>query len=364
MNAVRYVVFRADSSHDIGSGHVMRCLTLASALQERGVETSFICREHDGNLIDMIEKKGIPVYRLPPPDIGFIVDTSPAHAAWLGASCEDDASQTIDSIKNTDLQPDWLVIDHYAIDDRWENSLRNLVKRIMVIDDLADRNHECDLLLDQNIADKMYERYIEKVSDNCVMLLGPEYALLQPDYAKLHSSVNPRVGSIKRIFIFFGSTDEFNMTGKSLHAFLSLERTDIDVDVVVSDDSPYIKDIRVLADKYTNIHLYRKLPTLASLMMKADLCIGAAGATSWERLCMGLPSLVITIANNQLAIAKSLDDLRLVKLLGHYDNIEQSSIKRELAELLEDKLNNNWSISCQKVVDGKGVSRVINAISL
>jgi UDP-2,4-diacetamido-2,4,6-trideoxy-beta-L-altropyranose hydrolase len=361
---VPQIVFRTDASPTIGTGHVMRCLTLAGALAKKGTVVSFICREHAGHLCDLIEAQGFRVHRLPPPDGGFEAGTTPAHAAWLGATWREDADQTGAAIKTLGGKPDWLVVDHYALDSRWERALRPLVERIFVIDDLADRTHDCDLLLDQNLFADMQTRYASKVPADCRLLLGPEYALLQPIYAELHDRILPREGPVRCIPISFGGADRENLTGRALAAFLSLNRPDIDVDVVISDSSPYVTEIQAQTSGHTNIHLHGNLPTLAPLMARADLAIGAAGTTSWERLCLGLPALVVTLAENQRPIADELHRAGLVRWLGHKDEVSEQDIEQALAEQIEEGIDIEWSLRCRAAVDGRGVDRVGAVLSI
>jgi UDP-2,4-diacetamido-2,4,6-trideoxy-beta-L-altropyranose hydrolase len=279
-----------------------------------------------------------------------------AHAHWLGTSQAQDATDTIHALSNQ--MCDWLVVDHYALDFRWESALRPSVGRIMVIDDLADRVHDCDLLLDQNLVAQMRTRYTDKVPANCGMLLGPKYALLQPIYADLHNCISPRKGQIRRIFIFFGGVDGDNLTGHTLAAFLHLNRKDIDVDVVITANSPHAEAIRRQVAGEGHIHLHSDLPTLALLMIKADLAIGAGGATSWERLCLGLPTLVVTLADNQRPIADELSQRDLIRWLGHLYTVEQTTIAQVLGELIQQGLDESWSQRCLAVIDGNGAKRV------
>jgi len=351
-------LIRADASTSIGTGHIMRCLALANALAKKGADISFICRKHDGHLCDLIKEQGFMVRRLPKPVEGFETEATPAHAAWLGATWQEDAKQTSAVIKTLDVKPDWLVVDHYGLDHRWEHALRPLVGRIFVIDDLADRTHDCDLLLDQNLVADMHTRYTNKVSADCSLLLGPEYALLQPIYAELHGRIPPRDGPIRRILISFGGADRDNLTGRALAAFLSLNRSDIDADVVISGSSPYAPEIRDQVAGHANIHLHGDLPTLAPLMTRADLAIGAAGTTSWERLCLGLPALVVTLAENQRPVANGLHRQGLVRWLGHKDEVPEQGIRSALAELIEEGIDEEWSLRCRSSVDGKGVDRI------
>jgi len=358
MSAPGTFLIHVDASTSIGTGHVMRCLTLGSALAQNGADVSFICREHEGHLCDLIEERGFMVHRLSAPADGFRAEAEPFHAAWLNASWQEDAEQTIAVIKTLGVKPGWLVIDHYALDHRWESALRPLVGRIFVIDDLADRTHDCDLLLDQNVFADMQTRYTGKVPKDCRLLLGPEYAPLQPIYAELHNCTPPRGGPVQRILISFGGVDRDNLTGRALAAFLSMNRPDTDVDVVISSSSPYASEIQNLVAGCANIHLHGNLPSLAPLMAKADLAIGAAGTTSWERLCLGLPALVVTLAENQRPIAGGLHQEGLVRWLGHKDEVSEQSIRKDLTELIERGIDEGWSLHCQSTVDGKGITRI------
>lgn len=365
MLSPRNIIFRVDASLEIGTGHVMRCLTLAEAMRERGCECQFICREHSGNLIDLISERGFTTHGLPAADVEQDLAhglDSPAHAAWLGADWGTDAAQVRAAIGQ--MEVDWLVVDHYAIDERWERELRPFYRKLMVIDDLADRNHDCDLLLDQNLVEGWQERYYGKVPDNCALLLGPEYSLLQPMYAKLHDRIPPREGPIRRILVYFGGADTENLTGITISAFESLESEDVSMDVVINPASPHAESIRKLAAKDGRIRLHERLPSLAHLMAKADFAVGAGGATSWERCCLGLPSAVITLAENQRPIAAELHKLRLVQWLGHKDEVDEHTMAEALRRLMENGLESGWSERCGYTVDGKGTTRVSSLLIL
>ncbi|MGH8548834.1 MAG: UDP-2,4-diacetamido-2,4,6-trideoxy-beta-L-altropyranose hydrolase [Methylococcales bacterium] len=358
------IAFRVDASVRIGTGHIMRCIALANALREHGAAVFFVCREHEGHLFDLLEERGFAVSRLPAPKVGTQTEDTPAHATWLGASWQEDAEQTSGAIEAAGAKPDWLVVDHYALGSRWESALRTSVERIMVIDDLADRVHDCDLLLDQNLVAQMHTRYAGKVPPVCGMLLGPECALLQPIYAELHDRTPPRKGPIRRIFIFFGGADSDNLTGRTLAAFLHLNLPDIEVDVVITASSPHAEVIRRQVVGHGNIHLHSDLPTLALLMIKADLALGAGGATSWERLCLGLPSLVVTLSENQRLIADELSRRDLIRWLGHQDMVDQTAIAQVLGELIQQGLDEGWSRRCLAAVDGNGIKRVCSALTV
>jgi UDP-2,4-diacetamido-2,4,6-trideoxy-beta-L-altropyranose hydrolase len=256
-------VIRADASLTIGTGHVMRSLTLADALRRRAVSVTFVCRQHHGHLSDLIAQRGFDVVRLPEPLAGVRSSMVGGHEGWLGAAWDDDATQTRAAIERLGRRPDWLVVDHYAIDHRWEGALRPSVERIFVIDDLADRPHDCDLLLDQNLFAEMQSRYDDKVPRGCPLMLGPQFALLQPVYGELHRRMPPRAGLIQHLLIFFGGADRENLAGRSLSAVLSLKRTDLEVDVVITANCPHADSIRKQVAEHNHVHLHVGVPTLA-----------------------------------------------------------------------------------------------------
>jgi UDP-2,4-diacetamido-2,4,6-trideoxy-beta-L-altropyranose hydrolase len=338
------VVFRADASLDIGYGHVKRCLTLAHALRERGDTVSFICASRPGDLRQLIRGEGVEVQT---------IDDSPV---W-----SDDAKQTRAALSGGG-KPDWLVVDHYGFDAGWEKLLRGSARRLMVIDDLADRPHDCDLLLDQNLVGGMKSRYDGKVPAGCRTLLGPRYAMVQAEYARRHGQARIRSGKIERILISFGGADTSGLAARSLSAFLQLGREDVGVDIVVRAEQRDIGKIESIAGGKKNIRVHRDVPTLAPLMAEADLAIGAGGSTSWERLCLGLPSIVITIAENQRPIAEALQEAMLVKWLGGGSEASEADIAASLEDLLVSGLDGEWSARCLAVVDGLGVTRVVAAL--
>lgn len=356
------VAVRADASARIGAGHVMRCLTLAEALRERGAEVHFVCRAHAGHMAARIEAAGFPVSLLPapPPALAPVADAD--YAAWLGVPAETDAHETVAALDG--WRPHWLIVDHYALDARWERALRPHCERMLVIDDLADRDHDADLLLDQNLVADMDGRYDGRVPPHCGRLLGPDYALLQPGYAELHPRTPPRTGRIQRIFVFFGMADGANLTGRTIAAFLALQRPDIGLDVVIDPESAHAAALREQATAHGPIALHGPLPSLAPLMMKADLAIGAAGATSWERCCLGLPSLVVTLAENQTPIAAALDRQRCIRWLGHRDTVSDAMLTSALQEALLSGLASEMSRRGLALVDGRGTERVAGIMAL
>jgi len=351
------VVFRVDSSAKIGTGHVIRCLTLANTLKVKGAEVIFICRDHQGHIREKIIQQGFKVILLKSDGEFDSFSSKLSHAKWLGCSWKEDAQQTLEHLNI--IKPEWLIVDHYGLDKKWENAVKPYVSKLMVIDDIADRLHKCDLLLDQNIVAGMSERYLHLIPQKCSQLLGPDFALLQPAYAKLHIESNFQTGIIERILVYFGGVDENNLTGRTISAFISLNHHEIDLDVVIPIRGLHVDLIAKQAINFKNIHLHTDLPTLAPLMKNANLSIGAGGVTSWERCCLGLPAITITDGENQNMTNKELEKLGAVKFLGKAQSVSVDDIYNSLNSFIKSpKKLKNMSIRAMELCDGKGVIRV------
>ena len=327
----------------------------------------FVCREHKGHLCDLVQHRGFRVGRLPLCSTFAARSTaggSPdSRASLLGASWEADWQQTCALIGTYSVsRPSWLVVDHYAIDHRWESASRESAERIMAVDDLADRVHDCDVLLDQNLVADMGERYASKGPDHCRILSGPRFALLQSEYAGMRQCLSPRRGAVRSVLISFGGTDSENLTGRCLSAFLSLRRSQIRADVVITSFFPHADSVLRLAEGHENVRVHRDLPTLACLIAAADLGVGAGGGTSWERLCLGLPSLVITSAENQSATAEEQHRLGLIRWLGHASAVDEGIVAHELERLFNVGLEEAWRLRCLRAVDGRGAFRTTAAM--
>lgn len=351
-------IFRVDASTEIGSGHVMRCLTLADALNERGVRCRFICRDHPGHLAGLIHARGHEVHRLPQ-GRGAGSDRSLAHSAWLGASRAEDAAACVEIARAA--RPDWLIIDHYGLDEAWERIMRPLVGRIMVIDDLADRRHECDLLLDQNLGRTIGD-YHGLVPAGATVLAGPAHALLRPEFArKRPASLARRGGGAPRtMLISLGGFDKDNYTRRTLELIAASPlRRDAAITVVLGKGSPWIEDISVLARSLPwPTEVLVQSDRMADLMADADVAIGAAGATTWERACLGVPSALWIMADNQRGIAAAMEGAGAAVVLDPAR--DAASLAGQLARLVQDEAALARMSRCASgLVDGRGVERVL-----
>ncbi|MBT0653111.1 UDP-2,4-diacetamido-2,4,6-trideoxy-beta-L-altropyranose hydrolase [Geomobilimonas luticola] len=358
------VIFRTDASLQIGSGHVMRCLTLAGELKQRGADVMFVCREHPGNLIGLIEGKGYRVELLPQPPADYIATAEDvAHAPLLGVHWNQDAAETVAALDGG--QPHWLVVDHYALDRRWEQILRTRVGKIMVIDDLADRHHDCDLLLDQNLYQNMETRYDALVPENCVKLLGPRHALLRPEFTAARRSLRQRDGVIRRVFVFFGGVDPTNETYRALQALAGIADRRFSVDVVVGGGNPHKEQIREFCAAHDGYIYHCQVDNMAELMSVADLAIGAGGSTTWERCSLGLPAIIVALAENQINIAESAHSANALIYIGKAAEVNAEEIAKHITAVLNDApLIKFLSQRAQQLVEGTGVVLIVNFMGL
>jgi UDP-2,4-diacetamido-2,4,6-trideoxy-beta-L-altropyranose hydrolase len=353
------IFIRTDSSRKIGSGHVMRCLTLAEELHKTDTTVEFITRNHLGNIDNQIKGEGFKVYSLPSPNRRKLQCALTKYEHWLGVKQNIDADETIQVLKGRKI--DWLVIDHYAIDHNWESKLRPYVKKIMVIDDLANRKHDCDLLLDQNYI-RNKNRYDHLVAPNTIRLLGLKYVLLKKYFIE-NTNSRTQINSIKRIFIFFGGADLDNLTTLAIRSLSRSGLKHLLVDVVIGLANPHQVELKKEIKKYPNIKLHIQIDNIAKIMSKADIGLGSGGSVTWERISIGLPSIVVTTANNQVAFIRELDKDGYVKWIGNAYQIDEDFFYNILSEVVR---NPHWLIlqaqKGQKLIDGMGVKRISNAL--
>tara|TARA_B100000787_G_C16161633_1_gene281679 strand:- start:187 stop:1227 length:1041 start_codon:yes stop_codon:yes gene_type:complete len=339
------VVFRVDASLTMGTGHVMRCLTLAQVLKENGINIEFICRKHKGNLIDKICSSGFLTHELELAD-GSETDNTLAYSSWLGVTQQKDADECIDILKVEKI--DWLIVDNYALDEQWQKRLKPYYKKIMVIDDLANRRHQCDILLDQTYG-RQHDDYVTLVPKYCELLLGSQYALLRPEFSKLIKKAlekRKNTQEIKNILISMGGTDIENIT----YDILQNINNDYNTIVTLGQKSPHHKMLKNYA-KNKNITVMIDASNMAELMLNADLAIGAGGSTSWERCCLGLPTLLYITADNQKTISENLERIGAVKIV--------KDLKKNLQSMSTDfSLWEAMSKNATTISDGLGVNRV------
>lgn len=342
----------------------MRSLALAELLRSARFECIFLSREHSGHLCDFVEARGFQVLRLPTLQDASVATSlskqTHGYKHWLGTSEKNDADQTIAWLRANPAH--LVVVDHYALGANWEEQIRPWCKKILAIDDLANRRHDCDILLDQNLGRQLGD-YEGLIPVRCERLIGPRYALLRPEFAQLRqASIFRRKkakGRCSNILVSLGGIDKDNVTSSILEAIETAQvASDVRLNVVLGSRAPFKDQVIQHARRMpipTEVHI--DASNMAELMLQADLAIGASGSTSWERCCMGLPSIQVVLSENQVKIADSLKSAGAASVVrGPELSLELHACLREL--LNDTKLVMEQSKRASKLVDGFGAARV------
>ena len=357
------IVIRTDASKQIGSGHVMRCLSLADSLRGFDSTVEFITRSHESNLDKLIENKGFKVYSLPNPSKYRVQQSLTKYTSWLGVQQDLDANETIKILKGK--SPDYLIVDHYALDYKWEHKLRSCSKKIMVIDDLANRAHDCDVLLDQNYLHDKGGRYHTLLSPSVTQLIGPKYALLRKEFEEICKDRNQNQESIKSVLIFFGGIDSGNLTTIAIEALMHRNLIHLSLNVVIGANNPYQDMVKNQIEKHPHAALHVQVDNMAELMKESDIVLGAGGSTIWEWMSIGLPSIVVTTAENQISCVKNLARDNYIKWLGNTDQVSKEIISKAFLETINNsKILCKQSLKSQELVDGRGTQRVAKLLTI
>jgi UDP-2,4-diacetamido-2,4,6-trideoxy-beta-L-altropyranose hydrolase len=356
------IVFRLDATKQIGTGHFVRCLTVANRLKRSGARTRFICYPLPQSLVDQLDRHEHEYYPLS----GLVEAASSAedvaipHGHWIPTSLNADAKKTIQVLAGVEW--DLLVVDHYALDSVWESALRPYTKKIFVIDDLADRNHNCDFLLDQNFYLDYQDRYDSKVSKDCHLLLGPKYCLLRDEFIEADQSRNSISYKVKEILVFMGGVDLENYTIKVINSLILCNLSNCSVNIVIGDSHPDLIGIQEICQKQ-GFHCFIQTKKMANLMISADMAIGAGGTAVWERCYLGLPTITIEVAENQKRLIQDAAKQGLIYSPEINQKDFEGSLATHIAALIENpSLRQLIASRGQSAIDGFGVSRVMDEI--
>ncbi|MBV2127866.1 UDP-2,4-diacetamido-2,4,6-trideoxy-beta-L-altropyranose hydrolase [Arsukibacterium indicum] len=341
------VVFRCDASVEIGSGHVMRCLTLANALATSLTTTAnihFICRAEPGHLASLIEQHGYQISLL---------------SAASSITEVSDARQSL-SVIDEDCQ--LLIVDHYRLAAEYSQQLRQRCHKIMVIDDLANRRHDCDILLDQNFLPDAESRYQQLVSEQCLQLLGPRYVLLREEFYQRQTPLFSERQN--RLLVFFGGADPFNLTKMAVQALSELKFPDLTADIVIGATHPLRSELEHSCAVLPGVSLHVQCNYMARLMYQARLMLGAGGASHWERCKCALPALVVTVAENQQATTAYLARLGACVWLGQAAEMSAGYFAEQLRYYLtQPALLNGISAQAATLMPATGGTQaVVSAI--
>lgn len=356
------VCLRVDSSFSIGSGHIMRCLSLAKSLNKLGAQCTFISKKHSGNIIEKIGQSGFDfkVIAAPVQSNDYVIDEK----LWLGGNQLDDAKEFVSLINEDIKKPDIIVVDHYSLDEEWEEIVKQYFPsaRLVVIDDLCNRKHRCDLLIDQTYKRKA-EEYALLTENNCKVLAGTQHALINPLFQKLRKqSINKKslLDKPRTLMITMGGVDAQNVTGTILDYLELADFTNFTkITVILGIACPHASKIRLQAQKSKYyIDVLSNVTNMAELMLEHDCSIGAMGGTTWERCSMAQPAVNIAIANNQRTIVQNL--LNEGAIVLDANNFSQT----ELCTAVENLIMNyqEQRILAMNICDGLGIMRDVQEI--
>lgn len=293
------IVFRVDASLMIGSGHVMRCLVLADELKLKGYDIAFACTPLEGDMRSFICERGFRVITLPAPQAAIISTHDADYEAWLQKDIDVDAQDFLSSISSADL----VITDHYAIGEQWQKRVKSALGcYLFAIDDLA-RRHFADLILDQTLA----REAVDYADSKATVLCGTEFALLKPAFAGMREEALSRTlpSDKPKVLISMGGVDTPNATLKVLKA-LADGQVAAHFTVLLSPRAPHFQQVKEWCALRENVTHHEFVTDMARLMLAHDLAIGAPGTTSWERACLGLPSIIVPLARNQQLIFEQL----------------------------------------------------------
>lgn len=343
------ILVRVDASPVIGGGHLARCVTLARALEAQAAQCTFVCRLTEPTWRALIPQ-ACEVLLLPPlgSASGYpeqLIDTEEdflATQTLLGERCFD-----------------WCLIDHYGLAADWHAKVRGQARRILVLDDLANRPLACDLLVDPGDHPWPEQRYLSLLQRDAMQLYGPDHALLRDEFKQARQRLAPRAGRLERILVFFTGGDDLGQTRLALQALLNW-RPGLAVDVVVGAGQADQAELQALCDQ-PGWRLHIQIDYMARLLAAADLAIGAAGASSWERCALGVPALLAILSDNQRELAAGLERRGAALVLGEGAELEVENYQQALQALTPEQLA-LMSAQAWKQVDGLGTQRVVHAL--
>ncbi|MFT9819922.1 UDP-2,4-diacetamido-2,4,6-trideoxy-beta-L-altropyranose hydrolase [Lysinibacillus sp. NPDC056185] len=336
---MKNICFKVDASIQIGSGHVMRCITLANQLKDKGMNITFITRDLKGNMNKYIAKH-FSIRVLPKIEIEDSWQ-------WISDNWQQDVVETIDVLDG--MVFDLFVVDHYAIDFKWEKRIRPYTREIMVIDDLANREHDCDILLDQNFYSNMNDRYNKLVPKHCKKYLGPNNALLREEFIK---EVYLNYNKNNNILISFGGSDPTGETLKVCKLLKNIIPNKYIITIIIGSSNPEKLLIERFCELNNQFTSYFNVTNMARLINESSFCIGGGGVSVIERCVLKKPTLIITVAENQIEIAKDIQQIGAANYIGHYNENYEEVFKDSILKFVKDDLYiSNMSNKCREIID-------------
>lgn len=346
---------RVDVAVHIGTGHLQRCLTLATRLSEMSCECIFFLRDYHAFTIKVIEQTKFQYVYI---GQSRTIERNLHHTQWLGVDQEQDADEFLKASVGMNL--DAIIVDHYALDHRWHSMVRTKPQlAIMVIDDLANRLHDCDLLLDQNLWPDMKQRYQQLVPTHCIQLVGPKYALLRHEFARLRTKTTAiKAHTSPSVLVNFGGVGNFQLWNTVLPALVLCSKFRYQVITGRLPKAEFSQLLKITSNSQ-HIHIQETSDKMSEMMLHSDYCLGACGSTVWERFCLGLNAALIDVAENQKDLVKFLFKNELIDYLGSAESVSVQGLNEFLQQLdLCDERLKIRQCKIMSTVDGLGATYV------
>lgn len=335
------LLIRADGNNQIGTGHVMRCLALAQAWQENGGEVHFAIREGSILLESRLRDEGINL-----------------HVITVASGSAADAAQTVALTEAVDST--WVVVDGYKFGAAYQQAVKQIDLHLLVIDDYGHADHYfADLVLNQNVY--AVEHLYDNRSQHTRLLLGTRYALLRREFWSWRGWEREITTIARKVLITLGGGDLDNVALKVIRALQSITVEDLEVVVIVGSSNPHWQTLLEATQEWRHrFRLERNVMNMTALMAWADIAVSAGGSTCWELALMGLPTIVVTLAENQKAVGPGLEAVGAAISLGWHSDVTSQQIAKSIENLLADFDQRSKMAYCgQKLVDGFGVARVV-----
>jgi UDP-2,4-diacetamido-2,4,6-trideoxy-beta-L-altropyranose hydrolase len=327
------VFFRCDAGPVIGMGHLTRCQALAAAFADMGWRCWFAVSRETGPLLPDTD----PII-VPEGDAGAAAVAEAAVARNIGC----------------------LVVDHYGLDARFEGAIAGAISTILAIDDLPNRPHRCDLLVDANPARRPAD-YAKFTPHAAHLLLGPRHALLRPEFAVRRAVRRSPPRTAERLLITLGGADPDNVSARVLDALAYLDGKRMNACLVIGPANRHRDDLTARAAAF-GCAVAIDPPDLDALMADSDIAITSGGTSALECACLGVPALVIVTADNQRAVAHALADAETVMVMEDGEHLDPRRLAGAVIGLADDPaLRRRMRSAGRNLIDGQGAARVARA---
>ncbi len=353
-----HILFRADGGQIRGSGHIVRCLTLADRLAREGHLITFISRADAGSLLDAFKFRNYRLLTLPAPPQPPVQ----TEEIWTAQEQQDDWASCSKLLNGQTF--DWIIVDHYALDSAWEKLARQSTIHLAVIDDLANRSHNCNLLIDQNEYLGKELRYTHLLSAGNCILPGAAYALLRQEFSEARLKISAPRPQVKTALIMMGSADFQGQTLRLLKILRPMaKKYAFHVHLVIGQNNSQLKEIRSETADDPSFSIHSNHQRISELLLQTDLAFGAGGTATWEFCSLGIPLLLISFAQNQIALARDAAACGIADYLGHYNEISDTDISARVEGFIHSyELRQALHARSIGIVKADGADRVYKAI--